>query len=192
MAETVGQLLRTAREARGLTLTQLARITRIPSASLVAIEENNFDALPAPVFVRGFVRSICREVRLDGADMLSLYDAQIQESTLREPVRADEPALAPLLFVSGGTESTRYESHRGLQISHVLLLVLALVTFVIAYVTAGMSADKGPTTATTEETRTPAAQQATTGGDVGANSARPFATQQFVSSPTGATARPVR
>lgn len=161
MAESVGQLLRSAREGLGMSLQVLARVTRIPTGSLVAIEENNFDALPAPVFVRGFIRSYCREVHLDAADMLSLYDAQIHETTLREPAREDEAPLAPLLFVSGGTETARYEPHRGLQISHILLLVLALVTFIIAYVTAGMSSDRGPSTASQDAVGTPAAQQTT-------------------------------
>jgi cytoskeletal protein RodZ len=162
MAESVGQLLRTARENLGLSLQALSRVTRIPTGSLVAIEENNFDALPAPVFVRGFIRSVCREVRLDAADMLSLYDAHIHETTMRDAPRVDDAPLAPLLFVAGGTETSRYEPHRGLQISHILLLVLALVTFIIAYVTAGMSTDKGPSTASQDTLTAPAAQQTTT------------------------------
>ncbi len=141
MAETVGQVLRAAREATGRSVVELARITRIPVGSLVALEENNFEALPASVFVRGFVRSYAREVRLDPPDVLALYDAHLNETTLRAPTSDDEPVLAPLLYVSGSAEVQR-DSFRGLQVSHVLLLALAAITMVIAYVTAGVSDDK--------------------------------------------------
>ncbi len=145
MAETVGQVLRTAREATGRSVVELARITRIPVGSLVALEENNFSALPAAVFVRGFIRSVAREVQLEPADVLALYDAHLNETTLRRPDAEDEPVLAPLLYVSGSAEVQR-DSFRGLQVSHVLLLALAMITVVIAYVTAGVSSDKSAAT----------------------------------------------
>lgn len=141
MAETVGQVLRAAREATGRSVVELARVTRIPVGSLVALEENNFAALPASVFVRGFIRSYAREIRLDPPDVLGLYDAYLHETTLRTPAESDEPVLAPLLYASGTAEVQR-DSFRGLQVSHVLLLALAAITLVIAYVTAGVPSEK--------------------------------------------------
>jgi cytoskeleton protein RodZ len=140
--DRVGHILKTAREARGLSVSELARVTKIPSGSILALEENNFSALPAPVFVRGFIRAICREVGQDASDVLTVYETFLRESTLRDPSPNDEPQLAPLLFASGGADVSGADSHRGLQISHVLLLVLALATFIIAYVTAGVSTAK--------------------------------------------------
>lgn len=140
--DRVGHILKTAREARGLSVSELARVTKIPSGSIHALEENNFAALPAPVFVRGFIRAICREIAQDASDVLTVYETFLRESTLRDPSPNDEPQLAPLLFASGGADVSGADSHRGLQISHVLLLVLALATFIIAYVTAGVSTAK--------------------------------------------------
>jgi cytoskeletal protein RodZ len=137
--ESVGHILKTAREVRGLSVSELARITKIPSSSIIALEENNFAALPAPVFVRGFIRALCREVGQDANDVLTVYETFLRESTLRDPFPNNEPSFAPLLFASGGADVSGADSHRGLQISHVLLLVLALATFIIAYVTAGVS-----------------------------------------------------
>jgi cytoskeletal protein RodZ len=60
-----GDMLRTARERRHLSLDALAETTRVSRRVLQAIEDNDVAALPAPVFVRGFLRSYAREVGLD-------------------------------------------------------------------------------------------------------------------------------
>ena len=63
--QKVGARLREARVARGLSLDDVAQITKITRPVLVALEEGDTDALPALVFVRGFVRSYARLVELD-------------------------------------------------------------------------------------------------------------------------------
>ena len=62
--ETPGLILKREREARGLTLLELSKVTRIPEASLEAIENNNFEDLPAEVFVRGFLRNYARQLSI--------------------------------------------------------------------------------------------------------------------------------
>ena len=47
--ETPGLLLKREREARGLTIAELARITRISETALENIEKNAFDEFPAQV-----------------------------------------------------------------------------------------------------------------------------------------------
>ena len=156
MAETVGEILRSAREESGLVVADLAKVTKIPTGSIVAIEEDNFDALPAPVFVRGFIRNLCREVGADSSDVLGVYDAHLAETAIEQ--QSDEAAgIAPLLFMSDA--HLRQPSHnRGLQISHILLLALALVTFIIAYMTAGQST---PQINTAQQDRAPASETRT-------------------------------
>ena len=112
----------------------VAKITRVPHASILSIEEGHYESLPAPVFVRGFIRAYCREVDLEPGEVLSRYDAYLLESEL-EGAEEQELNLAPLLLSGPEVGSA---AGRGLQISHVLLLLLALVTFIIAYVTAGV------------------------------------------------------
>jgi cytoskeleton protein RodZ len=130
---TIGRLLEAAREEAGLSRNQLAMTTRIRPSALEALEEGNFEALPAPVFVRGFIRAYCREVGLDPADVLTRYGDYLHEKSVNTPDE-ETPRLGTLLVPSADMPS---KSHRGLQLSHVLLLLLALVTFIIAYVTAG-------------------------------------------------------
>lgn len=151
MADSVGQILSEAREECGLTTMDLAKITRIPHGSIIALEEGNFDSLPAPVFVRGFIRAYCREVDVDPTEVLEQYDAHLHETQLS--LDEEGPSnLGPLLFV--GSDVPAQPSHRGLQISHVLLLLLALATFIIAYVTAGLPSSNAADTAQVDQAST--------------------------------------
>jgi cytoskeleton protein RodZ len=55
-----------ARQAKGITLEEIATKTFIPQRLLKALEEGKFDRLPEAVFVQGFVRRYADEVGLDG------------------------------------------------------------------------------------------------------------------------------
>ena len=63
--ESVGQELRKARQAKNLSLDDVARATKIRKDFLQAIEESRYDILPGPVFVSGFVRCYGRFLGLD-------------------------------------------------------------------------------------------------------------------------------
>ncbi|HUH01897.1 MAG TPA: helix-turn-helix transcriptional regulator [Kofleriaceae bacterium] len=65
--------LRQGREARSMSLEDIARVTRIPERSLERLERGEFEALPADVFVRGFLRSYAQCVGLDADDALRRY-----------------------------------------------------------------------------------------------------------------------
>ena len=64
---SVGERLRLAREAKGLSLDDVARQTRIPIRHLEHIEREEWDALPATTYSVGFARSYANAVGLDGA-----------------------------------------------------------------------------------------------------------------------------
>jgi cytoskeleton protein RodZ len=63
---TIGDRLRAAREAKGLSLDAVASQTRIPIRHLEHIEREEWDALPAITYSVGFVRSYANAVDLDG------------------------------------------------------------------------------------------------------------------------------
>lgn len=62
---TVAEELRTAREARGLTVHQVAEITKIKTDHVRALDEGDYDVFVAPVYVKGFVRTYATMLRLD-------------------------------------------------------------------------------------------------------------------------------
>lgn len=68
--ETVGEQLKAARTARGLTLNEVAAQTRIPIRHLEAIEISDFGALPGSTYSLGFTKSYARFVGVD-ADKLA-------------------------------------------------------------------------------------------------------------------------
>ena len=82
----LGQLLRQGRESRNLSLQAVAGATKIREHILVALENENYDALPAPVFVRGFLRTLARHLALDSAELLGLYEAVTLPAGVKAPV----------------------------------------------------------------------------------------------------------
>ena len=63
--ETVGELLLTAREKRGLTLEAVSQESKIPVGTLQHLETDNFEAIPAKVYATGFLRTYGEILGLD-------------------------------------------------------------------------------------------------------------------------------
>jgi cytoskeletal protein RodZ len=72
MSELGSRLIR-AREVRGLTLEDAERDTRISRRYLQALETEQFDLIPAPVYARGFLRSYSQYLGMDPQEVLSLF-----------------------------------------------------------------------------------------------------------------------
>lgn len=68
-----GEVLRRLREARGITLVQLSDRIKVTRHHIENIEGDRFDLLPAPVYLRGILLSIARELRLDGQKVARSY-----------------------------------------------------------------------------------------------------------------------
>ena len=58
--ECDGSFIQKIRQYKKVSLEQLADATRISKSNLNALESNGYEALPAPVFVRGFVLQVAR------------------------------------------------------------------------------------------------------------------------------------
>ena len=71
-----GATLSTARVRAGITLAEIARRSRVPIEALDALERDEWSALPAPVYARGFLRLYARELGLDAEPLVKLMDAQ--------------------------------------------------------------------------------------------------------------------
>ncbi|HSB20313.1 MAG TPA: helix-turn-helix domain-containing protein [Anaeromyxobacteraceae bacterium] len=72
-ARWTGEMLRRAREARAITVAQLAERTKITRHHIENVEQDRFRMLPAPVYLRGIVMSMARELRLDGQKVARSY-----------------------------------------------------------------------------------------------------------------------
>jgi len=72
---TLGSLLGEARQVRGVTLEQAAASTRIRLRHLAALEEDRLAELPAPVYVRGYLRSYATYLEIDAEALVAAYHA---------------------------------------------------------------------------------------------------------------------
>lgn len=110
-----GAWLRHQREARSVSLREIADSSKISLRYLDALEQDRFDVLPAPVFARGFLREYARVVGLNPDEVVNLFLVAIEERKSVgvgvEPSRAARARKAPSSFGYG------------------LLLALAVIAF---------------------------------------------------------------
>lgn len=98
-----GRALEQARIAGGISLDEAATATRISTRYLLALEQEELDELPAPIYARGFLRTYAGYLGLDPADVTSLYPVPYIEPAL-EPVNNPAPIAPPknLTYLVGG------------------------------------------------------------------------------------------
>ena len=103
---SLGERFRSAREGRGLTLSEVAEHLRIRSVYLAAIEEENWSAIGAPVYTRGFLRTYARYLGLDPEEAVQDYNAASGAATTPAPSGPlissyREPrSLGPLIWIA--------------------------------------------------------------------------------------------
>ncbi|ACG73204.1 heat shock protein DnaJ domain protein [Anaeromyxobacter sp. K] len=76
-----GEVLRRLREARGITLQQLSERIKVTRHHIENIEGDRFALLPAPVYLRGILLSMARELRLDGQKVARSYLERVSAAT---------------------------------------------------------------------------------------------------------------
>src|SRR6188474_279451 len=69
VANPIGDRLKTAREAQGLNLDEIAAKTRVPIRHLLHIEKGEWEQLPAPTYTLGFARAYAQAVGLNPAEV---------------------------------------------------------------------------------------------------------------------------
>ena len=78
---TVGQRLREAREAKGLSIEDIAATTRIPTRHLSSLETSEWDKLPAATYSVGFAKNYAAAVGLDRDEISEQLRAEMGGST---------------------------------------------------------------------------------------------------------------
>ncbi len=137
-----GSLLRQAREDRGLTVADLADATKIPRRSLDALESGDVAALPADVFVRGFIRSYAKTVGVSEGEPLALYErslaARAAAAAAPAPIAAaagsapsPSSAAAGFSTLAGGDEDGA-ASRRGVGLAVFVIILLLIATITLS------------------------------------------------------------
>jgi cytoskeleton protein RodZ len=126
----VGAFLRELRVKRGLSLEELARVTRVARPHLEALENDAFGSLPAPVFTRGFIRAYCQAVGAPPEEALARFDGRdVRE--VAPTTASPRGAVATVPASADGEPRTR----SAILVSFVLLVVLGVALFAVALVT---------------------------------------------------------
>jgi cytoskeletal protein RodZ len=71
--ESIGKYLKAERESRNLSLKEVSESTRIKEGLLKAIEEDQYELLSSPVYVKGFLDAYARYLDLDPHDIVLRY-----------------------------------------------------------------------------------------------------------------------
>lgn len=116
---TLGQRLAEAREARGLSLGELAMRLKFSARQLQALEANAYHALPEPTIVRGMVRSYAKAVGLDAGPLV----AELEQQLVADPFTV----VVPVMHVP-----MRDNSKRNTRIFFALSLMLLIVCAAVA------------------------------------------------------------
>ena len=117
----IGSSLREARTRQGLDFPELEQLTKIRPKYLRALEDEQFEILPAPTYVRGFLRSYAEALGLDGQPFVDEYNSRFAVGDDDVPVRVRR---AP-------QPRSRDRSPRESRIAVLALLGIAVVTALV-------------------------------------------------------------
>ena len=102
-SNSLGAMLRRARELRGLTLERVARETKIPQRHLEALERDNLTVIPSGFYQRAELRTYAQAVGLDQRVALAELESALAPPDTREP-RETQPSSAsttsPLPYIA--------------------------------------------------------------------------------------------
>ncbi len=90
----LGEYLVQMREARGVTLETVAEATRINIVYLRALEEGNYDILPAEIYVRGFLISYAEFLGVDSNELLRRYESDRPKQKKRIFSIKEQPSVS--------------------------------------------------------------------------------------------------
>lgn len=82
----IAESLRKGREAKGWTVYQVAEMTKIRTEHIRALEEGNYNAFSATIFIKGFVRTYSSLLKLNVPEILAELESELaQTEKFREP-----------------------------------------------------------------------------------------------------------
>lgn len=87
----LGEVLRTAREAKGVDLARVERDTKIRERYLSALERGEYRELPGAVYTKGFLRNYGAYLGLDPEYLIDLYRIETGALTVERPAVAPRP-----------------------------------------------------------------------------------------------------
>jgi cytoskeletal protein RodZ len=120
--KTIGEILRSEREAKHLSLTQLAKKSKIKLHYLKALEDNRFQDLPAATFVKGYIRTYAEILDFDYQPLIALLRRDFKESA--------KGCLVPREFIKPIMKRRQFWQPATFLVMGLALIFLSLVGYV--------------------------------------------------------------
>ncbi|MBP7845586.1 MAG: DUF4115 domain-containing protein [Proteobacteria bacterium] len=175
VAVDFGTWLKDLRQKRGVSLEEIAAVTKIHISQLQHLEENRFEKLPSPAFVRGFIVCYAKHISFDENEILRRYkevtQPEVKESGFpgfgnRAAVSTSNPKVkiveTPQIKHSPGSDP-RPEAKIPLSGKHIAIGVVIVILFsTLAFLvslgkkTSNTANTAAPTTQNTPENAAPA------------------------------------
>ena len=135
-----GRMLRDARERAGISAEALAAELNFSPKVLASLETDDYDNLPEPVFVRGYMRRYADRVGLSPDEVAERFDGFYQADTGRSPQAGVRPNPVRLLGEIDGESRRRrpFPWKRGL-LTEAGLLLAGLLELAVVYFGVRMS-----------------------------------------------------
>jgi cytoskeletal protein RodZ len=100
MQDSIGSRLRFAREAKGMTVSELSAKVRVREVLIKHIEKDEFEKVGADVYVRGHIRAMAQSLDLNPDELMALYPASgVGDSPFDQPVLAPETEILEVASV---------------------------------------------------------------------------------------------
>lgn len=132
--------MKRAREARGVSLREIATRTKISASALEALERNDISRLPGGIFGRGFVRAYAQEVGLDPEETIKEFLERFPHDT----VTVGSPYVPPEDHAA--VESSRKSAETAVKLAAISVPVaIAIVYLTLTYRPAEQPAAETPT-----------------------------------------------
>ena len=133
---TPGAYIKAQRKRKGISLDQLAAVTKIPRSQLELLEADRYDELPGMVFAKGFMRCCARALELDPDTVLGLLYERERErlrTRRREASVAGAADPSPRKQSRGGTDQAWIAQRMG-QLPSARILMWLVVALLVALV----------------------------------------------------------
>ncbi|MBE3570548.1 MAG: DUF4115 domain-containing protein [Bacillales bacterium] len=126
----LGNRLKEAREAKGLTLDDVQEMTKIQKRYLAGIEEGRYDLMPGKFYVRAFIKQYAEAVGLDAEEIFREYKNEIPESHEDEiPQRMTRIEPSSRKAVSRGSSGKFFD-----YLPKIIVAVLIIVAIFLVWV----------------------------------------------------------
>jgi cytoskeleton protein RodZ len=141
---TIGEALKSAREAKNLSLKVISQHTRISTTILENLENNNFDEIPSKAYVIGFVKIYSKTVNLEESECLRL----LNQAYGSKPIKAHHSEAS---LPTRADDEVQSESSSSSEIpSQYLTIAGVFVALIIVFAIAINSNNQSPTDALTD------------------------------------------